>query len=49
MSWTYHNDIVRWEGGYQTLDGPTKTLFEGKDIPYIWTGKLSVEASWTLR
>jgi hypothetical protein len=49
VSWTYSNDIVRWAGGQQTLDGPTKTLFEGKDIPHIWTGKLSAEASWSVR
>ena len=49
VRWTYSNEIVRWAGGQQTLDGPTKTLFEGKDIPYIWTGQLSVEASWRIR
>jgi hypothetical protein len=49
VSWTYRNEIVRWAGGAQTLDGPSKTLFEGKDIPYIWTGELSVDASWSIR
>jgi hypothetical protein len=49
VSWTYQNEIVRWAGGQLTLDGPTKTLFGGKDIPFIWTGKLTVEASWVIR
>jgi hypothetical protein len=49
VSWTYENKITRWEGGQQTLDGPTKTLFGGKDIPYIWTGELTVQASWLVR
>lgn len=42
------NQITRWEGGVQTLDGPTKALFGGGDIPHIWTGRLVVETSWTL-
>ena len=49
VSWSYANKIVRWGGGQLTLDGPTKTLFEGKDIPFIWTGELVVEASWLVR
>ena len=48
VRWSYDNSITRWQGGAQTLDGPTKSLFEGKDIPYIWTGKLSVEATWVV-
>jgi hypothetical protein len=47
VAWTYENQITRWAGGVQTLDGPTKALFDGKDIPDIWTGKLSVDAAWT--
>ena len=46
VSWSYENRIQRWEGGAQTLDGPTKALFGGNDIPHIWIGKLSAEASW---
>ncbi|MBI4957259.1 MAG: hypothetical protein HY908_34930 [Myxococcales bacterium] len=46
VRWIYENEVTRWAGGLQTLDGPTKGLFDGKDIPYIWTGKLSVEARW---
>jgi hypothetical protein len=49
VRWSYSNDLVRWPAGKPTLDGPTKTVFDGKDIPHIWTGKLSVEASWTVR
>ena len=49
VTWSYSNEIVRWAGGQLTLDGPTKTLFGGKDIPFIWTGKLTVEASWVVR
>ena len=47
IAWTYSNQINRWAGGAQTLDGATKALFDGKDIPHIWTGALSVEATWT--
>ena len=46
VRWTYENAIQKWEGGAQTLDGPTKTLFGGKDIPHIWLGKLSVDSEW---
>lgn len=49
VSWTYGNTIVRWAGGQMTLDGPMKTLFDGKDIPFIWTGELTVLASWLVR
>jgi len=47
IAWTYSNAIKRWAGGAQTLDGSTKALFDGKDIPHIWTGNLSVETTWT--
>lgn len=47
VSWEYENTVVRWPAGVQTLDGPTATLFEGKDIPYIWTGKVSTSTTWT--
>jgi hypothetical protein len=40
LEWFYENKISRWEGGVQTLDGPTKKLFEGQEIPYIWVGKI---------
>ena len=40
LSWEYENDISDWKGGVMTLDGSTKTLFEGKKIPYIWVGKI---------
>jgi glucose/arabinose dehydrogenase len=40
VRWEYRNDLVRWEGGSQTIDGYTKPLFGGKDIPGIWKGKV---------
>jgi hypothetical protein len=46
VSWTYQNAITQWKGGAQTLDGPTRELFGGKTIPFLWTGKLSVRATW---
>ena len=49
LRWTYENSIRRWEAGVQTLDGPTKALFGGGDIPHIWIGKLTAEGSWTVR
>lgn len=48
VRWTYENSIERWQGGSQTLDGPTKRLFDGGDIPYIWTGSLTVAQGWTV-
>ena len=47
VSWTYENAIRQWKGGQRTLDGPTGELFGGKEIPFIWTGKLTAKASWT--
>lgn len=49
VRWTYENTITRWAGGQMTLDGPTKSLFGGGEIPHIWSGKLSVEARWVVR
>ncbi len=49
VSWSYDNEMTRWEGGATTLDGKSKRLFDGKEIPHIWTGKLSTMASWTIR
>lgn len=48
VRWTYENRIRRWEGGRQTLDGPTVPLFGGQDIPFLWTGTLAVELAWTV-
>jgi hypothetical protein len=48
VSWTYENEVTRWQGGIQTLDGLTKNLFGGKDIPGLWRGKLEVKADWRL-
>jgi hypothetical protein len=44
VEWTYENEIERWTGGVQTLDGPTQELFGGERIPHIWTGRLAVTA-----
>lgn len=49
VTWTYQSSVTRWAGGKMTLDGPTKTLFGGEDIPHLWTGKLSVQADWVIR
>jgi hypothetical protein len=48
VSWTYENALTRWEGGRPTLDGPTRTVFGGQDIPYLWRGRLTVETTWTV-
>jgi len=48
VRWTYRNSIRRWEGGAPTLDGRTKQLFGGEDIPHIWTGELAVRTRWTV-
>lgn len=48
VRWVYENSIQRWKGGAQTLDGPTRELFDGGDIPYIWTGKLEAKMRWTV-
>lgn len=46
VSWEYENKLVRWPSGAPTLDGPSAALFDGKDIPHLWTGKVSTSASW---
>lgn len=48
VSYTYENTVTRWEGGIRTVDGPTQAVFGGGPIPHIWTGKLTVDANWTL-
>jgi hypothetical protein len=48
VRWTYENSIQSWQGGTKTLDGPTKQLFDGGNIPYIWTGSLTATQSWTV-
>lgn len=39
VRWVYRNEVERWKGGAQTLDGPTKDLFGGEAIPGIWIGE----------
>jgi hypothetical protein len=41
LEWTYENNVSKWEGGKMTPDGPTKQLFNGEKIPYIWVGKIN--------
>jgi len=48
VDWTYENRITRWPGGRPTMDGPTRELFGGGDIPHIWTGRLALTRSWML-
>ena len=47
VTWIYKNKAKKWPGGVTTLDGPTKALFGGSEIPYIWIGEseVSVEIS----
>jgi len=40
LEWVYSNQISSWRGGAQTLDGKTKILFGGREIPYIWSGSI---------
>ncbi len=44
LQWVYKNQIKKWEGGISTLDGVSKQLFDGKEIPYIWTGTIECSA-----
>jgi hypothetical protein len=48
VDWTYDSSVRRWPGGVATFGGPTRELFDGGDVPYIWTGKLHVEMTWTV-
>lgn len=45
VTWEYRNAVERWEGGRQTLDGPTEELFGGGPIPHIWLGSRKVATS----
>lgn len=49
IAWSYRNDLTRWRAGQATLDGPTRTVFGGGDIPGLWRGNLSVSTSWVVR
>jgi hypothetical protein len=40
LKWDYENKLKSWAGGVKTLDGITLKLFKGRDIPYIWVGKI---------
>jgi len=45
LEWVYENKISKWGGGIATLNGPTQELFGGKEIPYIWKGKIETKIS----
>ena len=45
LKWTYENDTVKWPGGIKTLDGLTKKLFGGGNIPDIYLGKIEKKAN----
>jgi hypothetical protein len=47
VAWTYANKSTKWPGGAKTMDGVTKPLFGGQDIPHLYTGRLVAELSWT--
>lgn len=48
VEWTYKNEVETWEGGVNTLDGPTQQLFGGERIPHIWTGELSTRSAFNV-
>jgi hypothetical protein len=48
VEWMLENATRRWPGGAQTLDGVTKPLFGGTDVPDLWVGKLAVRRRLTL-
>jgi hypothetical protein len=43
VTWVYENQVTRWPGGVGTVDGPTRPLFDGKEIPFVWVGEARVE------
>ncbi len=45
LAWIYRNDIARWPGGIQTMDGPTRVLFEDDVHADLWVGELRAEAA----
>ena len=48
VRWRMSNRVKRMEGGLQTLDGPTKPLFGGGDIPDIWLGEVKAQTTITI-
>jgi hypothetical protein len=48
VRWVYENKIRSWVGGKRSVDGPTRTLFDGGVIPGIWKGRLAVSGTWTV-
>lgn len=45
VQWNYENQVKSWPKNIMTLDGPTKELFGGKAIPFIWTGSISYKTN----
>jgi hypothetical protein len=48
-TWVYENRVRAWPGGTMTLDGPTRPLFGGQDIPHIWLGTIEAQTSFAAR
>lgn len=49
VTWIYENSVRRWPGGIPTVEGRTKELFGGDEIPYIWVGRSDVEVRIRVR
>jgi hypothetical protein len=49
ISWTFANQLRAFPGGAQTMDGVTKPLFGGGDVPLLWLGELSCSFAWTVQ
>lgn len=41
VEWMYENKSRKFPGGAQTLDGVTKPLFGGAEVPDLWVGELA--------
>ncbi len=47
-TWTLANASTSFPGGVSTLAGVTKPLFDGREMPELWTGKLVCRVQWTV-
>ena len=45
----FENKSKRFPGGANTLDGVTKPLFGGTDVPDLWVGTLSTRTTFTVQ
>jgi hypothetical protein len=48
VNWVYENRISKWPKNQPVFDGPTREIFGGDEIPFIWVGKLTTNLSWTV-